>query len=144
MILPEGLLSLIRSSERLKLRAYLCPAGIWTIGWGSTGPGIGPGVTWTPEDAESRLMRDASIACQAAANLCPTASGDALAALADFAYNLGATRLAGSTLRRKFNRGDIVGAAEEINRWVYGGGIKLGGLVTRRRIEASMLLGAKA
>ncbi len=131
----RNLLDIIRTFEGLRLRSYLCPAGVWTIGYGSTGPGIGPGLSWTIGQAEERLTRDASAFLSAAKTLCPTASGNRLEAIADFTYNLGATRLAGSTLRRKINMGDYGGASLEFEKWVFAGGRKLPGLIVRREAE---------
>jgi lysozyme len=136
---PPELIALIQRFEGLRLRAYLCPAGVWTCGWGSTGPDVGPGTVWTREQADARMLLDAQKYTLAAQKLCPKAVGKQLAALADFAYNLGTSRLAASTLRRRFNRGDLVGARAEIQRWVYGGGKKLPGLVLRRKAEAALL-----
>jgi lysozyme len=133
---------LIRRFEGLRLKAYLCPAGVWTVGYGSTGPGIGPGVTWTKEVAEQRMQEQAKTFAQGAISMCPVLppQGEAkTAAIADFAYNLGLTRLKGSTLRRKVNAQDWEGAAEELRKWVYGGGVKLPGLVLRREVEARLL-----
>lgn len=135
----ETLLELIRRFEGLRLRAYFCPAGVLTCGYGSTGPDIKPDTTWTKEQAEARMSSDASRFASAARKLCPGQVGDNLAALADFAYNLGATRLAGSTLRRKINAGDIEGAKVELRKWVRGGGKVLPGLVLRRDVEARLL-----
>lgn len=137
---PPELLDLIRRFEGYCRRAYLCPAGVWTIGYGSTGPDIKPGMIWSREQAEARMLGDARRFVVAAKRLCPTAEGRTLAALADFAYNLGAGRLAGSTLRRKFNAGDIAGARRELRKWVRGGGRILPGLVIRREAEAALLL----
>lgn len=136
---PPVLLDLIRRFEGLRLRAYLCPAGVPTIGYGATGPGVRIGITWTQEQADTRLAMDASVFTAAAAKLCPGQRDGNLAALADFAYNLGATRLAGSTLRRKINAGDIAGARVEFMKWVRGGGRVLPGLVLRRSAEAALL-----
>lgn len=85
------------------------------------------------------MKADALVFEKAAGRLCPGQSGDNLAALADFAYNLGATRLAGSTLRRKVNSGDIEGAKRELAKWVRGGARVLPGLVLRRAAEAALL-----
>jgi len=134
--------ALIRRFEGLRLKAYLCPAGVWTCGYGSTGPDVTPGVQWTAERAEQRMQEDAQRFVGAAIKLCPVLPrhGEAkTAAIADFAYNLGATRLAGSTLRRKVNAKDWRGAQTELRKWVYGGGVKLPGLVIRREVEARML-----
>lgn len=136
---PPVLLALIRRFEGCRLRAYRCPAGVWTLGWGSTGPGIGPGVTWTQAQADARIFVDASWYTAATKALCPRLDGERLGALADFSYNLGPTRLAGSTLRRKINAGDMPGARRELRKWVRGGGRVLPGLVLRRAAEAGML-----
>lgn len=135
----DTLLDLIRRFEGLRLRAYFCPAGVLTCGYGSTGPDIKPTTTWTKEQAEVRMSSDAVRFINAARKLCPGQAGDNLAALADFAYNLGSTRLAGSTLRRKINAGDIEGAKRELVKWVRGGGRVLPGLVIRRNVEAALL-----
>jgi lysozyme len=135
----ETLLALIRRFEGLRLKAYFCPAGVLTCGYGSTGPDIKPETIWTKEQAEARMSSDAARFSAAAKKLCPGQVGDNLAALADFAYNLGAARLAGSTLRRKINAGDIAGARDELRKWVRGGGRVLPGLVLRREAEAALL-----
>lgn len=62
----------------------------------------------------------------------------ALAAMIDFAYNLGVGRYRGSTLRRKINDGDWAGAKDELGKWVRGGGKVLPGLVRRRAAEAAI------
>ena len=136
---PDALLGLIRRFEGLRLRAYYCPAGVLTCGYGSTGPDITPATVWTKEQAEARMSSDAERFARSARTLCPGQVGDNLAALADFAYNLGATRLAGSTLRRKINAGDVEGAKVELRKWVRGGGKVLPGLVVRREAEAALL-----
>ncbi len=137
---PDALLELIRRFEGCRLRAYLCPAGVWTCGWGSTGPDVQPGTVWTQHQADARLIADAAIHIAAARRYCPGATGNRLAALADFSYNLGAGRLAASTLRRKANAGDWPGVAEELEKWVRGGGRVLPGLVARRAAEAALVL----
>lgn len=138
----ETLKSLVRRWEGLRLKAYRCPAGVWTCGYGSTGKDVTPKTVWTLAQAEARMNSDADVFERGTKALCPTLTGDDLAAISDFAYNLGLTRLAGSTLRRKIKAGDIPGARRELARWVYAGGKKLPGLVLRRQAEAA-LLGAK-
>jgi lysozyme len=136
----ETLVRLIKAFEGLRLRSYPCPAGVWTIGYGATGKEISPGLIWTREQAEERMLLDASRYLAGARRLCPSVSGDKLEAVADFAYNLGLARLAGSTLRRRLNDGDISGAAEEFEKWVFCGGTKLPGLVLRRHAEKLIFL----
>lgn len=135
----SALHDLIRRFEGLRLRAYICPAGVPTIGYGATGPDVKLGLTWTADQAEGRMQRDAAVFVSATRKLCPRLDGDPQAAIADFAYNLGATRLAGSTLRRKINAGDFEGARRELAKWVRGGGKVLPGLVARRAAEAALL-----
>jgi len=62
-----------------------------------------------------------------------------LAAIVDFTFNLGAGRLQTSTLRRRINQRDWAAAANELGRWVYGGGKVLPGLVTRRAAEVRLI-----
>jgi lysozyme len=134
------LVRLIKAFEGLRLRAYLCPAGIWTIGYGATGRDIVPGLVWTREQAEARMQADAAGYLAGARRLCPGLSGERLEAVADFAYNLGLARLAGSTLRKRINNGDISGASEEFEKWVFCGATKLQGLVARRHAEKLIFL----
>ena len=136
------LLDLIRRFEGLRLQAYRCPAGVWTIGYGSTGPDIVPGLVWTLEQAEQRLQAQAQAFVSGTIALCPRLpqlEPLKMAAIADFAYNLGLSRLAGSTLRKRVNANDWSGAADELRKWVFAGGLKLPGLVIRREIEARMV-----
>lgn len=136
---PAVLYELIRRFEGCRLRAYLCPAGVWTCGFGSTGPGIGPGTVWTLAQAVARMRLDAQAFAAGTARMCPGLNPSRLAALADFAYNLGLTRLKGSTLRRRVLAGDWAGAEIELRKWVRGGGRVLPGLVLRRAAEAALL-----
>ena len=63
-----------------------------------------------------------------------------LAAMVDFAFNLGAGRLQTSTLRRRINEMDWAGAALELGKWVHGGGRVLPGLVARRQAEIALMI----
>ena len=135
----ENLYFLIRRFEGCRLMPYLCPAGVLTCGWGSTGPDVFPGRAWTQEYADRRLELDAVKFARGALALCPQLEGDALCAIADFAYNLGLGRLQTSTLRKKINATAWEAARREIRKWVNGGGRRLPGLVLRREAEASML-----
>ncbi len=135
----DALYSLIRRFEGCRLMPYICPAGVWTCGWGSTGPDVFPGQAWTQEYADQRLSSDAIKFARGAVMACPDLQGDALCAVADFAYNLGLGRLQASTLRRWLNAGDMEGARAELLKWIRGGGRVLPGLVIRRQCEATML-----
>ncbi len=135
----ETLYALIRFWESLRLVAYKCPAGVWTNGYGSTGPDVKEGVVWTKEYSEERMRTDAEISIHITQKLCPLLEGNQISSISDFVYNLGGTRLAGSTLRRKLNKGDIAGAKKELMKWVHGGGRILPGLVKRRQAESNLL-----
>lgn len=136
----ETLYQLIRRFEGCHLMPYICPAGVWTCGWGSTGPDVIPGKRWTQAYADKRLEMDANKFARATAVLCPGISGESLCSIADFAYNLGVGRLKASTLRKKLNARDWEAAGRELRKWVNGGGRKLPGLVKRREVERAILL----
>lgn len=141
-MIPAALPDLIRRFEGLRLKPYRCPAGVPTCGYGHTGPDVrmdSPSVTRAL--AELWLEEDAERACRAALALSPSLAGqdDRLAAIADFIFNLGAGRYKASTLRRRVAADDWAGAADQLSRWVWGGGRKLPGLVVRREAEAKLL-----
>jgi lysozyme len=135
------LLALIRRFEGCKLKAYLCPAGVWTLGWGATGPGISKGATWSQEQADVRLKLDAHRFFLSSLKASPVLAlyPDAHQAIADFCFNLGTTRYRSSTLKKRIDAEDRDGACDEIVRWVFGGGRKLPGLVLRRQAEAAII-----
>lgn len=135
----EQLYRLIHRFEGCHLTPYICPAGVWTCGWGSTGFDVFPGRSWTQEYADQRLEQDAIRFARGTLLLCPQLQGAALCAIADFAYNLGLGALKASTLRRRLNAGDVEAAKVELARWVNGGGRRLPGLVLRRAAEAALL-----
>ena len=124
-----------------KVEAYPDPASggdPWTIGWGATGPGIARGTVWTREACDARLEADlARYAAEVAEALgdAPTTQNQ-FDALVSFHYNTGAIRRA--TLTRKHRAGDYAGAAREFDRWCFGSGRKLKGLVRRRAEEAAL------
>jgi len=134
-----ALYALIRRFEGLYLKPYLCPAGVLTIGYGTTGQPLTADTVWTVEQAESAMQKEANACYTAAKKLAKDATYSQWVALADFAYNLGVTRLAGSTLLKKINAGDRQAAKLEIEKWVWGGGRVLPGLIARRKAEAELL-----
>ncbi len=130
---------LIRTFEGCRLMPYLCPAGVWTCGWGSTGPDVVPGQPWTQQYADRRMKQDAMRFARGTLALCPRLTGTRLSAIADFSYNLGLGNLQASTLRRKVNAEDWDEAKTQLMRWVRGGGRVLPGLVRRRKAEADLI-----
>lgn len=134
-----NLYGLIRRFEGCRLMPYICPAGVLTCGWGSTGFDVFPGNAWTQEYADRRMQQDALRFARGTLELCPGLTGNALCAIADFAFNLGLGALQASTLRKRVNAGEWDAARSELMRWVRGGGRVLPGLVIRRQVEAAML-----
>lgn len=138
---PDAALDLIKHFEGFRAAPYLCPAGIPTIGYGST----------HYPDSTKVTMRDAPVTTIRASQMLTAEAqrcGDAVlklvtvpltdgqyGALVSFVYNLGSGRLQASTLRRKLNRSDYAGAAQEFDKWVFAGKRKLQGLVMRRQAE---------
>lgn len=134
--------ALVPKHDPERAYAYRCPAGFWTIGFGHLCTPDHPPITRA--EGEALLALDLQAAVRAALRLCPVLwleSAGRLAAVADFAFNLGAGRLQASTLRRCINQRDWGEAARELRRWVYGAGTVLPGLVARREAEAALILG---
>jgi lysozyme len=132
--------------EGLYLRPYLCPAGVPTIGVGSTRYLDGRAVTLndppiTREHAMVLLRhRVLTEFMPGVRRLCGAVdSAGRLAALTDFAYNLGLGALRASTLRRRVlaGRWDLVPA--ELSKWVLAGGRRMPGLVKRRSAEVALI-----
>ena len=120
---------------------YVCPAGFWTIGFGHLCDAKHPPITLG--EGEAYLTTDMADALRATLRYCPVLATEPegrIAAIVDFTFNLGAGRLQTSTLRRRVNQRDWPGAAQELRRWVYGGGRLLPGLVLRRGAETALVL----
>lgn len=141
-------LELCKRFEGFRAKPYLCPAGVATIGYGSTYYSDGRKVELTDppvtrEAAEALLRFELEHTYfPGAIRLCPTLLTQPpgrLAAIADFAYNCGVGRLQTSTLRRKVNERDWEGTKEQLMRWTRAGGRVLPGLVRRRQAEASLI-----
>ncbi|MBI4968157.1 MAG: lysozyme [Rhodospirillales bacterium] len=141
-------LALIKRFEGFSATPYLCPAGWWTIGWGTIHGLFGQPVTAatppvTEEEAETLLRRDVAVAERAVLRLIAVPLSDVrFDALASFAFNLGGGALERSTLRRKVNREEHADVPDEFRKWVWGGGRKLPGLIRRREAEAVLYVGS--
>ena len=131
-------LDIVKEAEGLRLSAYLCPAGIPTIGYGHT-KGVKLGDTCTKEQAEKWLENDFFMAKQdVKAVVKVPLKENQLDALASFVFNLGVRKLTQSTLLKKLNAGDYSGAAAEFDKWVFAGKVKLNGLIKRRAKERKL------
>lgn len=132
-------LEIITSSERFYSKPYLCPARIWTNGYGHT-KGVTPTTPpVTHEQALINLRADMADAERAVARLVnvPLTSNQ-YSALVSLVFNIGSGRFQSSTLRMRLNRGDYAAAAAQFKVWRMGGGKVLAGLVTRRRREEAL------
>ena len=133
-------LNLIKDFEGLRLNSYRDAVGVWTIGYGHTGT-AGPGQRITNAQATALLREDVATfenAVTRAVRVPVTANQ--FAALVSFTYNVGSGALNSSTLLRRLNAGDTLGAADEFLRWNRAGGQVLAGLTRRRVAERDLFL----
>jgi lysozyme len=151
--IPQHAVDLVKRWEGLhKVKAdglvypYVCPAGVWTIGYGSTRDAWGLPIRsdtppMSPQDCETLMLGELRRCVKSALRYSPILSEypNALGAVASFIFNLGAGRYLASTLRRKINEGQWEEAKEQIVKWVYASGRRLPGLVARRNDEAQYL-----
>lgn len=132
---------IIKFYEGLRLEAYLCPAGVWTIGYGHTGIDVYEGLKITSTRAEYLLSSDLIRFELGIRNYVKVAlNQNQFDALVSFAYNVGLGAFASSTLLKKLNQKDYVGASEEFENWVYANGKVLAGLTERRKSEKELFL----
>lgn len=131
-------LELIKLFEGLRLEAYLCPADVWTIGYGHT-KGVKRGDIITKAEADAFLAQDILWVARAVdGKVTVQLTANHRAALYSFIYNVGNGAFNTSTLLKKLNRSDYEGAAAEFKRWNKGGGKVLNGLIRRRKAEEAL------
>lgn len=135
---------LVKRFEGLSLKAYRCPAGVWTIGYGHT-DGVRPDDVCTEKQALDWLREDLAIAGAAVDDLITVPLTDnQFAALCSFTMNLGAGALRRSQLRKQLNRGAYQAVPAELAKWVKARDPRTGqknvlnGLVRRRAAEAEL------
>ena len=139
-MINNAALNLIKQAEGLRLTAYKCPAGIWTIGYGHT-CGVRQGQRCTEAQAEAWLVEDIRDAEQTVDYLIKVPLTDnQRGALVSFTLNVGGGAAATSTLFKRINARDYDGAAAEFRRWNKAGGKVLAGLTRRRADEAALFL----
>ena len=138
-------LQLIKNFEGFRSEPYLCPAGVPTIGYGTTYYPSGKKVTLR-DDNISKILASNILKWQINRSYAKAVNRYAqielnqnqFDALTSFAYNLGIGALQRSTLLRHVNQGRHKKAAKEFHRWVYANGRKLKGLVRRRKAESAL------
>lgn len=131
-------LALIKQFEGLKKQAYICPAGVLTIGYGSTGPHVKRGMVITEAQADALLAQDLVRFERAVNALGVSLTQNQFDALVAFAFNVGVGAFASSTLVKLLKQGDTKGAAAQFGRWTKADGKTLPGLVRRRAAEAAL------
>lgn len=133
----------IASHEGCRLLAYQdAGAGIWTVGYGATGPDIVKGVVWTQAQADAALAETVGKVEASVRRALKNAvlSTEQMAACISFAYNVGEGAFASSTLLVRIQDGDFLGAAKQFPLWDKAGGKELKGLLIRRFEEATLFL----
>ncbi len=135
-------LTLIQKYEGFSPIVYTCPSGFLTIGYGHAlrkGESFSNNIT--KEEATDLLQRDilsSEISVLRQTKVC--LSDGQFDALVDFTFNLGGGAYQRSTLRSKINRGEYYDASQEFEKWCWGGGRKLPGLLRRRISERDLFL----
>lgn len=138
--MSEKGLALVKSFEGCYLEAYLCPAKVWTIGYGHTGT-VEKGQTITKDEAERLLIKDLAWAENVVErHVKVELSAYQFDALTSFVFNVGEGAFKGSTLLRELNRGNYDAVPRQLLRWNKAGKPKktLKGLTRRRMAEAAL------
>lgn len=141
MDIPETLLELVAEFEGFKAEAYQDIGGVWTCGYGTTGPDIHKGTSFTKEEALQRLSETLqSIWNQIEQKTSIALTSKQMEALCSFAYNLGTSALFKSTLWQYLEEGEIEQAAQEFPKWSHVNGKVIPGLLKRRVKEQELFL----
>ena len=138
-------IELIKSFEGLRLKAYKCPAGIYTIGFGHTSaagnPQVRPGLTITADDAGDILVADLlKYEMAVVGSLDKFANENQFAAMVSLCYNIGPGNFKKSSVVRYFNAGMPAKAADAFLLWNKANGKVLPGLTRRRKAERELFL----
>lgn len=136
----KGAVALIKHFEGCRLKAYPDPGSKdgapWTIGYGHTGKDVVKGLVWTQAQADAALARDvASFSGEVEGLIKVSVTQSQFDALVSFAYNVGISALAGSTLLKLLNSDYFSGAARQFERWDKQNGRPMLGLSRRRLAE---------
>ena len=130
-------LNFLKQVEGIKLKAYLDTGGVKTIGYGHTGEELPDEITleqaatYLEDDLEKVFMRILPM-------IKVQLNDNQLAAVLSFAFNVGCNAFRDSTLLKKINKSDFIGAVAEFERWVYDNGRYVEGLKNRRHKEMDL------
>lgn len=134
---PKGI-ALIKEFEGLRLKAYKCPGGVWTIGYGHT-DGVRPGMVISERQAEDFLKAELIAFEKYLNDLRLAINQNQFDALISFIYNVGTDNFSSSTLLRKVKANPLDNSImDEFLRWVYSKGRVLPGLQRRRLAEMKL------
>lgn len=137
-------LALTRSFEGIRLEAYQDSGGVWTIGYGHTGPEVRAGLRISEAQAEAMLRADLAEAVRSVRSAVRAAiSQEQFDALVDFCFNAGRGNFLSSSLLRDVNRGAFGSAGAQFGLWVHAGAKVVAGLVRRRAAEAALFAGKR-
>lgn len=129
-------LAMIKPFEGIEYKPYYDVAGVLTVCYGHTGSDIIKDKLYSQSECESLLKKDLDKVKKRIDPMITVALPETTkAALYSFTYNVGAGAFSRSTLLKLLNSGDLLGACGELRLWVYAGGKKWKGLITRRQIE---------
>lgn len=131
-------LDLIKSFEGCRLQSYQDSGGVWTIGWGATGPDIKQGTVWTQDQADKDVVtRVQKLEDKLTILLTRNSlSQDQVSSLTSLSYNVGIEAVSTSTLLKLVNSGDDLGATHVFLSWDHVNKKEDKGLLIRRLNEA--------
>ena len=150
MKVNQATVDLVKKWEGFKSEAYLCPANVWTIGYGTTSnAGIGvtvrPGMRASRDDAERWLQAGLErFADELRPHFTRPANPNQFGAFVSLAYNVGSGAVIRSTALRRWNEGNAEAVPAEFRRWVNAGGRRMQGLANRREDEIRLFLAPTA
>ena len=141
--------TIVKEFEGCHLKAYRCPADVWTIGWGHTGLDVREGVTITQPQADALLEQDLTFYAGGIHRLLKGSDklgGNQQAALISWAFNVGLSAVETSLLRRRILSGEsyVTVVPQELPKWNKADGNVLVGLVRRRAAEVALFTGVTA
>ena len=138
MKVSQECIDLVKFFEGFEPKAYLCPANVWTIGYGRT-KNVREGDELTEIQAERDLFEELDEFAEQVLNTVKVdLEQNELDALTSWTYNLGVGNLQSSTLLKKLNSGDKNSVPSEMVRWNKAAGKVLAGLTRRREAEAKL------
>ena len=138
MKVSQDCIDLVKFFEGFEAIAYLCPASVWTIGYGRT-RNVKEGDVVNEKQAERDLLEELEeFGYQVSSTVKVSLEQSQFDALTSWTYNLGVGNLQSSTLLKKLNSGDKNSVPSEMLRWNKAAGKVLAGLTRRREAEAKL------